>query len=203
MLDFEAYLVRIGWNGARTRTLATLRTLLQAHMRAIPFENLDVLLGRPVRLDLDAVQSKLVLARRGGYCFEHGTLFAAALEALGFAPVRHTARVIRYAPRTEMPRTHMLLTVSIDDERFVVDPGFGGRAPYVPVPLVHLDEVPADASHWMAYDDGHWILRARNAGTVVDCWATTLERDNLVDFEVGNHYTATHPGSPFVNRLML
>ncbi|HEY6895457.1 MAG TPA: arylamine N-acetyltransferase, partial [Rhodanobacteraceae bacterium] len=69
MLDLEAYLARIQWNGARTPTLATLRALLQAHMRAIPFENLDVLLGRPVRLDLDGVQSKLVLARRGGYCF--------------------------------------------------------------------------------------------------------------------------------------
>jgi N-hydroxyarylamine O-acetyltransferase len=91
MLDLPAYFARIGWNGSRTPTLATLAALLERHMRAIPFENLDVLLRRPVRLDLDALQSKLVGARRGGYCFEHATLFAAALEDLGFAPERNTA----------------------------------------------------------------------------------------------------------------
>src|SRR6185312_2360850 len=58
-------------------------------------------------------------------------------------------------------------------------------------------------SHWFAHDDGHWILRTTKAGVVVDCWASTLEADNLIDFEVGNHYTATHPASPFVNRLLL
>ena len=57
--------------------------------------------------------------------------------------------------------------------------------------------------HWMARIDGHWILRARSPDGIVDCWASTLEADNRVDFEVGNHYTATHPASPFVNRLML
>jgi len=55
----------------------------------------------------------------------------------------------------------------------------------------------------MTRADGHWVLRARTPEKVVDCWATTLEADNLVDFEVGNHFTSTHPSSPFVNRLML
>jgi N-hydroxyarylamine O-acetyltransferase len=172
-------------------------------MRAIPFENLDVLLGRPVRLDLASLSAKLVTARRGGYCFEHATLFAAALEAAGFAPVRHTARVVLFVPRTQAARTHMLLTVACDDGRFVVDPGFGTRAPPFPVPLVEASESRPDATHWMTRTDGHWVLRARTPEKVVDCWATTLEADNLVDFEVSNHFTSTHPSSPFVNRLML
>ena len=67
-----------------------------------------MLLGRPIRLDLASLQDKLVRRRRGGYCFEQVTLFAAVLERLGFAPVRHTARVIRVVPRTEAPRSHML-----------------------------------------------------------------------------------------------
>jgi N-hydroxyarylamine O-acetyltransferase len=75
-------------------TFETLAGLLHAHMLRIQFENLDVLLGRPVRLDLDSLQDKLVRARRGGYCFEHATLFAAVLEKLGFQPVRHAARVV-------------------------------------------------------------------------------------------------------------
>ena len=87
-IDLDAYLARIQWGSPVRQDLATLSALLRAHMTRIPFENLDVLLGHPIRLDLEGLQAKLVRARRGGYCFEHATLFAAALEALGFAPVR-------------------------------------------------------------------------------------------------------------------
>ncbi|MDE2297304.1 MAG: arylamine N-acetyltransferase [Burkholderiales bacterium] len=170
----------------------------------IPFENLDVLLGHPVRLDLESVQRKLVEARRGGYCFEHATLFAAMLESIGFEPVRHTARVVLMAPRTASPRTHMFLTVSVPEGTFVVDPGFGALAPRVPVPLV--DGVPAAAAgetHCMVRDGPHWVLRAQVGDKPVDAWVSTLEAENLVDFELGNHYTSTHPNSAFVNRIMM
>jgi N-hydroxyarylamine O-acetyltransferase len=201
-VDLGAYLERIGWTGSRAPTFATLAGILRAHVRRIPFEHLDVLLGRNIDLDLGALQDKLVRARRGGYCFEHATLFAAALEALGFAPVRHSARVVLVSPRTEVPRTHMLLTVALVEGTFVLDPGFGGLAPDVPVALD--DAVPASgASHWMARDGAYWVLKARTSGKVVDCWATTLEADNASDFVVANHYTATHPASAFRNRLML
>jgi N-hydroxyarylamine O-acetyltransferase len=203
MLDLEAYLARIRWRGDLRPGLTALTALLQAHRSAIPFENLDVLLHRPVRLDLVSVQDKLVHGHRGGYCFEHGTLFAAVLEALGFAPVRHTARVVLFAPRGQAPRTHMFLSVPLAEGRYVVDPGFGGLAPGVPVPLVERVEAPADATHWMARDGDRRVLRARTAGRIVDCWVSSFEAEDPVDFEVGNHYTATHMASPFVNRLML
>ncbi|TMG83178.1 MAG: arylamine N-acetyltransferase [Betaproteobacteria bacterium] len=102
-IDLGAYFERIEWGGAVRPTFETLAGMLHAHMSRIPFENLDVLLHRPVRLDFDGLQEKLVRARRGGYCFEHATLFAAALEQVGFAPVRHTARVVLLAPRTASP----------------------------------------------------------------------------------------------------
>lgn len=203
-LDLGAYLARIGWNGEARPDFATLAALLNAHMLRIPFENLDVLLGRNVRLDLDGLQRKLVDAQRGGYCFEHATLLAAALESLGFAPVRHAARVVLVAPRTAAPRTHMFLTVPIGGATYVVDPGFGSLAPRVPVPLVDATRARADiGTHWLARDGDYWVLRTRKDDRVVDCWVSTLCDDNPVDFEMGNHYTATHPASPFVNRLML
>jgi N-hydroxyarylamine O-acetyltransferase len=124
-LDVDAYLERIHWRGKVSPTFDTLAGLLDAHMTHIPFENLDVLLGRPISLDLSALEQKLVRARRGGYCFEHATLFAAVLERLGFQPVRHSARVTLFEPRTVSARTHMFLTVAIDRETFVIDPGFG------------------------------------------------------------------------------
>lgn len=203
-LDLDAYFRRIRYGGNTDPTFYTLAGILRAHMAAIPFENLDVLLGRQVRLDLDGVQGKLVRDRRGGYCFEHGTLFAAVLEHLGFHPVRHTARVVLVVPPTQAPRTHMFLTVLVGNETFVVDPGFGSLAPGVPLPLGDASATPPDAAtHWMTRAENHWVLRARNGDKIVDCWVTTLERDNLVDFELGNHFTATHPTSPFVNRIMM
>lgn len=173
-------------------------------MACIPFENLDVLLGRTIRLDLDGLQLKLVQNHRGGYCFEHATLFAAALEKLGFQFVRHTARVVLLVPRTAAPRTHMFLTVQLDDGKFVVDPGFGALAPRFPVPIADgaLPRLGGD-THWLVEDGGYWVLRTRTPDKTVDCWASTLEQENLVDFEVGNHFTATYPASPFVNRIMM
>jgi N-hydroxyarylamine O-acetyltransferase len=203
-LDLDGYLDRVGWHGELHVDYATLAGLLDAHMRQIPFENLDVLLGRGVRLDVDSLQRKLVAGRRGGYCFEHATLFAAVLERTGFALQRHTARVVLVAPRTQSPRTHMFLTVSLPEGRFVVDPGFGSLAPRIPV---RLDDGPqesaGDTTHWMAREGDLWILRNRSPGKTVDCWVSEAGADNLVDFEVGNYYTSTHPQSPFVNRLML
>ena len=201
-IDLDRYLARIGWTGAAPATLSTLSGLLRAHMRSIPFENLDVLLGREVCLDIDGLQRKLVGARRGGYCFEHATLFAAALEALGFAPSRHAARVVLISSRTDVPRTHMFLTVPLAEGTFVVDPGFGRLAPEKPLPL-REEELAPHASHWMARDGAWWVLRARTDGNIVDCWVSTLEVENPIDFVVANHYTSTHPSSPFRRLLML
>jgi len=109
--------------------------VLDRHIVAIPFENLDVLCGRPPRLDLESLQDKLVQRRRGGYCYEHTTLFAAVLEHVGFAAVPHSARVTMIADKSTAPRTHMLLTVALRAGTFVVDPGFGGLTPRLPVPV--------------------------------------------------------------------
>jgi N-hydroxyarylamine O-acetyltransferase len=201
-LDIEAYLERIHWRGEVSPTFDTLAGLLEAHMTHIPFENLDVVLGRPVSLELSALEQKLVRARRGGYCFEHATLFAAALEDVGFQPVRHSARVIRIEPRTVSPRLHMFLTVPIGRETFVIDPGLGLLAPRLPIPLVDSAQA-SPARHRMVRDGDYWLLRAQLESASVDAWASTLEPDNPSDFKVANHYTATHPDSPFVNRIMM
>ena len=203
-LDLDAYLRRIQWGGPVRQDLHTLSGLLQAHMRAIPFENLDVLLGRPIRLDIEGLQDKLVRSARGGYCFEHATLFAAALEQLGFHPLRHTARVVVFAPRTASPRTHMFLSVPVAEGTFVVDPGFGALAPRVPVPLLEGELARIDHDlHWMARDGRFWVLHAQVRGKPVQAWHSTLEEDYAVDFEMGNHFTSTHPASPFANRILM
>ena len=202
--DLSSYLARIGWAGRNASTPDALASLMHAHMAAIPFENLDVLLGRPVRLDLASLQAKLVHAQRGGYCFEHTTLFAAALKQLGLPTRQHSARVVLITPRAIAPRTHMLLTAVLDGETYVIDPGFGSIGPSGPVLLAPSTGPPAGGlSHVMVRDDDHWVLRARTSNGWIDAWVTNLEDSPPVDFEVANHFTATHRDSPFVNRLML
>jgi N-hydroxyarylamine O-acetyltransferase len=202
--DLDVYLRRIRWDGPRRTDVDTLAGLLAAHLTSIPFENLDVLLGRPPRLDLEALQEKIVRDGRGGYCFEQATLFAAALEALGFRPERHAARVTLFMPRSAVPRTHMFLTVPLAEGTFVVDPGFGALAPRIPVPLADGIEVAFGADAYAMVRDGdHWVLRVRTEGGTVDAWASTLAVENPADFVMANHYTSTYPASPFVSRLML
>jgi N-hydroxyarylamine O-acetyltransferase len=201
-LDLNAYLERVQWCGATAPTYATLAGLLDAQMARIPFENIDVLLGRPVRLDLEGLQAKLVKSRRGGYCFEHSTLFAAVLKALGFEPLRHAARVILFRPRSEVARTHMFLSVIVDGTRYVVDPGFGAFAPRRPLPLDGT-AVPADRpTHRMVREGDHWVMYVTRDGAESPAWVSTLEVENSIDFEMANHFTATHPASPFMNWIM-
>jgi N-hydroxyarylamine O-acetyltransferase len=200
LFDLDAYFERVNWRGsAPTKSYATLAGLLEAHMRSIPFENFDVLLGRGVRLDIDGLQAKLVAARRGGYCFEHSTLLAAALERIGFAPVRHTGRVIVFVPLSQSPRTHMFLTVEADGARCVVDSGFGSR---LPVPLDGAGVPAGRPTHRFSFDGRLWTMHIARDGAQIPGWVSTLEAENPVDFEMGNHFTATHPESLFRNRIM-
>ena len=202
-LRLDGYLARVSWRGSRDPTLDTLAGVLRAHMTAVPFENLDVLLGRGVRIDLDSIYAKVVVARRGGYCFEHGTLFQAALTQLGFAPVAHAARVIMLRPREEAPLTHMVLTVSIDGRAFVLDPGFGGHAPLVPVPLD--GDVARDGSdgHRMVRRGDEWVLEAQIDGSFTPLWTSTFQPAEPIDFVMANHFVSTFPSSPFVTGVML
>lgn len=101
-LDVDAYRERIGDRGVLTPTVATLRRLHRAHVAAIPFENVDVVLGRPIELDIGTLQAKLIGHRRGGYCYEHDLLFAALLDQLGFAVTRLAGRIRPQGPLDEV-----------------------------------------------------------------------------------------------------
>src|SRR6266511_3875640 len=142
--DLAAYLGRIGLTRPLAADLESLAAIQWAHVTHIPFENLDILLGRGIAIDLPSVVAKLVRGGRGGYCFEHNALLAAVLEELGYGVTRLAARV-RWMATGPTPRTHMLLGVDVppgpNAERYLVDVGFGGTCPTVPMPLVAGAEV--------------------------------------------------------------
>jgi len=201
-LDLDAYLARIGYSGSREPTRATLAALHLAHAQHIPFENLDILLGRGIRLDLGSLQQKLVHDRRGGYCFEQNLLFSAALEALGFRLTRLAARV-RMGHTRVLPRTHMLLAVETDGARYLADVGFGGEGLYLPIPLV--DDRPehqfTSTYRLQGEDAHHWVLQSKRSEGWFELYVFTLEPQHLSDYEMANWYVSTNPQSPFTRTL--
>ncbi len=200
--ELQAYLERIGCDGVPGPSLAALDDVHARHLDRIPFENIDVFLGRPGGLDPESLQARLVRAGRGGYCFEQNTLFATALRALGFAVETLEARVRPPDATAPLPRTHMLLRVEVDGRAYLADVGFGGDGPRLPVPLDGTPREQPDGVYRVGREGGGvCVLRDRHAGAWRDLYAFTLTPALTVDFEVAHHYTATHPESVFVRNL--
>jgi N-hydroxyarylamine O-acetyltransferase len=197
-IDLDAYCARIDFAGPVEPTLATLTGVHLAHATHIPFENLDILLGRPIRLDLESLEAKIVAGGRGGYCFEQNTLFAAVLQRIGFALTPLAARVRLGATRVN-PRTHMILHVDVEGTAYLADVGFGGECLLGPLPMALGVETNQYGRVFRLIEGaGPWVLQLRRGESWDDLYAFTFEPQLPVDFEVANHYTATHPLSIFV-----
>ncbi|HTQ80465.1 MAG TPA: arylamine N-acetyltransferase [Thermoanaerobaculia bacterium] len=200
-LDLPAYLARVEYEGELAPTQAVLEALHLAHATHIPFENLDVLLKQPIRLDLPSLQEKLVRGGRGGYCFEQNLLFAAVLQRVGFPLARLAARVRARAHRV-LPRTHMMLLVRAGDRNWLADVGFGAEGLLLPVPFGGGEE--ARQFTWtyriVEEEDGLWVLQSKR-DEWQDLYAFTLEPQLQIDYEMANYYTSTCPDSRFLHTL--
>ena len=203
MIDLSAYFKRIGFGGARKTDRDCLDALHQAHANTIPFENLDILLGRPIQVDLTSIQNKLVHQRRGGYCFEHNLLMAAVLEQSGFAVTKLAARV-RLGSDQVRARTHMLLMVALDDQSLLVDVGFGAQGYQQPLPFAPGEVFRRFQWHYRVVAEDHaWVLQSLQDGRWIDLYAFTLEPQHWIDYKVANHYVSTHPDSQFARQLIV
>ncbi|MEB2310487.1 MAG: arylamine N-acetyltransferase [Sorangiineae bacterium] len=199
----RAYSQRIGLSLPARADREALDALILAHVRAIPFENLDILLGRPIRLDLDSIANKLVAGRRGGYCFENNALLAAVLRALGYRVRTLGARV--HASSGELrARTHMVLEVELTEGPRLVDAGFGGRGPTAALRLAAGDEQPQDLDTYrlIAAEDDTLTLQVLGEGRFTDLYTFGRERYLPIDYELANYWTSTHPSSKFVRELI-
>jgi len=196
------YLDRIGHGGAATPSLEVLTSVHVGHLGRIPFENIDVRLGRAIGLDLESLRAKLVGRRRGGYCFEQNSLFAAALRALGFEVATLEARVRPPGATSTLPRTHMTLEVAVDGRAWLADVGFGGDGPLTPVPMDGEVSEQGDDAYRVECESAHTlVLRRRWQDSWTDLYAFSPTPALPVDFEVANHFTSTYPTSIFRRTL--
>lgn len=202
-LDLQAYLNRIGVDRLPRNAGAALRQLHRAHVTSIPFENLDVVLGRKISVDVADLEAKLVRHRRGGYCYEHNLLFAAALEQLGYQVELLVGRV---QPAKPGPRTHAVLRVEADARSWLADVGFGGPAQLLePIPMTLTAPVAQDDWAYRIVDapfDGGRVLQAAGSEGWVDQYAFTTEPHHATDYALYNYNASHNPSSPFVRGLV-
>lgn len=203
-MNLDAYLRRIGWQGEPRADLATLQAIAAHHAAAIPFENLNPLLGLPVLLAPEAVERKLVDERRGGYCFEQNLLLWIALRAIGFEASGLLARVLWNQPDDAItPRSHMLLRVELDGGSHLVDVGFGGTTLTGALRLVPDIEQPTPHEPCRLKRAGdEWLMQTRIDGEWTTQYRFDLQRQHPLDYEAPNHFTATHPSSHFTQGLI-
>jgi N-hydroxyarylamine O-acetyltransferase len=194
-MEVDAYLQRIGYEGSREPTAETLKRLHRAHMLTVPFENLDILLGRPIVLSLPSFYDKIILRRRGGFCYELNELFAWLLEQLGFPVVRLSARVFDGSqPGPEFD--HMVLLIKLE-EHMIADVGFGDSF----LEPLRLDSGEEDVQHGSAYrltgSESERVLQRRQVSDWESQFTFSLAPRRLTEFSAMCLHHQTSPESHF------
>ena len=200
MLNVPAYLDRIAYNGPVARTVEGLRNLHRAHMLSVPFENLDIVLGRKIECDEDAFIRKIVTQRRGGFCYELNGAFAALLRAIGFKVTLLSARVPRDDGSDGPEFDHLALRVDLD-EPWIADVGFGDSF-LEPLQLRPGTEQSQSGWRYRVVDCGNSLCveRAERDAVWKRQYSFTLTPRSLTDFAAMCHYHQTSPESPFTKK---
>jgi N-hydroxyarylamine O-acetyltransferase len=202
--DQSAWLRRLGLKPLGGPTIETLRALVAAHSTAIAYESIDVLLGKPPKLDLKSLQQKMLAGGRGGYCFEQNMLLRAALRSLGFTVTSLQARVVRGLPiDAPRPALHMVLRVDLPEGAFLADVGFGNLAPTAPLALSPNveQETPHELMRFVEMGD-ELALQSK----LGDRWEHIYRVVSLprvdAEYEIANWFTGSHPDSPYRSNLI-
>jgi N-hydroxyarylamine O-acetyltransferase len=202
MVDLAAYLARIAYRGPTEPTAETLRAIHHAHLLSIPFENLDIPLGRKILLDEDAILHKIIDQWRGGFCYELNGAFAALLRALGFPTTLLSARVTRDAGGESPEFDHLTMRVDLHNP-WLADVGFGDSF-LEPLRLEsgreHAD--PTGTFRLTQLDERLQLEKLESSGRWKPQYSFALQPRSLNDFAGMCHYHQTSPESHFTqNRI--
>ena len=203
--DQSAWFKRIGYSGPIAPTLETLNRLIVAHSHSISYETLDIMLGRPPKLDVALLQSKMITSKRGGYCFEQNMLFRAGLRSLGYRITSLQGRVVRGLEiDAQRPAIHMLLQVELPEGAYLADVGFGNLAPTSA--LLLAPQIEQETPHeLMRFIDvgGELTLQARLKHSWQHIYRVIPHPRYDGEYEITNWYTGTHPETPYQGNIIV
>jgi N-hydroxyarylamine O-acetyltransferase len=205
-MDLDAYFERIGYSGPGESTFDVLASLIAHQAASIPFEAIDVLLGKGIDIAPDAIFDKLVVRQRGGYCFEQNGLLRRALTAIGFEVEPFIARTLWMRPADAPPLapTHMALRVRIDGRDYLTDTGFGNGTPTAPLAFdtIEAQPTPLETFRLIPTSDGH-ILQMRLGEEWAPVYAILSQVVSDQELHAANTFTSTHPESRFRRDLIM
>ncbi len=202
--SLPAYLERIGFHGTAVADIPTLREMMRCQLFSVPFENLDVQAGKVVSLVPEEIVEKIVIRKRGGYCYEVNGLFAMALEALGIPYVFVAARPMFYPVRR--PKTHMAVVARVGGISWLCDLGFGSYGIREPMQLDLIDcEIAQDFDVFrLSKTSEHdYLLQASVGGEWTNQYEFNLSPQEWIDFVPANYLNSTHPDAVFVQKLLI
>lgn len=199
-MDIDAYLRRIHYSGSTAPTLDTLRALHQAQLLSVPFENLDIHWKRPIQLNTNRLFSKIVVNKRGGFCYELNGLFGALLRQLGFEVTLLSARVFNGEGVLGPEHDHLALMATLE-KRWLADVGFGDSS-MIPLDLDERDpQTDGRRQYRIEERSGFWyVSRLTDENEWKDDFQFTLKPHTLDEFEETCQYQQTSPESPFTQR---
>lgn len=197
--EIAKYLQRIKLNRAKA-DLAGLIELQELHTENIPFENLDIIVGRKILLDHQHLFDKVILKERGGYCFELNILYAELLKWVGFSPKPVLGRVWLSNPKGTPPRNHLAHLVELNGKTYVTDVGFGGLITRFPLDI-NISSPINDKDglvRVIPFTDGQLMIQRKTDKG----WMNQYSFDNMdispEDIAISNYYMSTHPDSHLI-----
>lgn len=199
------YLARIGYSGTLEPTAENLARLQYAHLLSVPYENLDILRGERIRLDIDSLYDKIVLRRRGGYCFELNRLFGWLLSSLGYSVTDYVARYFRGESGTPKRRHQVLRVVCAGGEEYLCDVGVGAVIPLYPIPYRFDSIFDQDGVKYaLKWDEVFGVVLTEPHG---DGWRWVYSFEELpqhdVDFIFASFWCEFASDSPFNKKYIL
>lgn len=203
-MNTRDYLSRISYSGDVIPSSSVLADLQEAHLLAVPFENLDIHLKRTISLDLNHLFTKVVTQKRGGFCYELNTLFYTLLSESGFRVKLASGRVYNSASDTFGPEfDHMLILAEVENRTWIVDVGFGDFS-MRPLPLQVNQPIMDSAGQFLVeQEDGTTFKVSRfspdNGGYIPAYLFSTVER-RIGDFSTMCRYHQSSPESHFTQR---
>ncbi|MCM3112702.1 arylamine N-acetyltransferase family protein [Lederbergia lenta] len=203
--EVVSYLERIGYSGPTEASIETLAQLQECHLQSVPYENFDILQRIPLSLEIPALFDKIVVRRRGGYCFELNALFSWLLRELGYQVTDYFARFWRDEPNTPPKRRHHVLQVKTEGKLYLCDVGVGGVVPRQPIQMVeHLVHRQGEEYYQLERDNYYgWMLYEKKRGQWSEIYSFTEEPQLPKDYIMASYWCENAPDSIFIHDAMV
>ncbi|MFB3387167.1 arylamine N-acetyltransferase [Flavobacterium sp. LAR06] len=202
--NLQQYLDRIKFSGEIELNIEGITKLMRSQLFSVPFENIDVQAGKVISLNGDDIVNQIVNLNRGGYCYQINGLFSLALQEIGIPHYYVAARPL--VNPGQNAKTHLGIIVTIENEDYLIDLGFGGNSIRQPLKLSEIGtEIQHDSDTFtlVKTEDNDYLLQILIGQEWTNLYSFDLATQRWIDFKPANYYNYSHPDSVFTQKLIV